>query len=1048
MKHLVYFSVFLNKDMLELLKLLLMSMKLYSNTDTFDILIITSEEFVKDIDVISKIFDLELMVYVTSGSTVEEAVMSRVYIFNYLNMDIYSKVLYLDIDILIQGDITDIFNLEIEDKLYAINEEGLKIDSIYHGNDFFDFSKTDKSILAINAGVLLFKSSKTMKSLFLSITNHYEQIKKENKSYVAVDQQLLNYYVVTQGLAGNVNVISKYVKLVSRLPGADYPISPLENKGVIIQHFYAGIMPKKQRMKYHLEHLIDSYSSVNRIRIDTSNQIQFKQYTWNSGNILFESPDKSKLVTTWQSGSYECLHKNVYKLVWSKLKHLVIFSKDFSRYTSVRVDTMSIDHGTEMNEFRTTIPEIIPMEEPALTSTKYLVYFCVFHNTEYLSLVELLLLSARVFSSDSLNKVDLLIFTNSETTQKLHNLINKLDTPLHVHFLTINSQHQAGCARLHIFDYPYINKYSKILYLDTDILVQGDLMRVFDCLKEDKVYAVKEYDIYGPGHGAYFFDFSKIDKNTPSLNSGILLFQNSAKTRSLFATINEHIRRMRESDSLFPGCMDQPFIAYNLIQHNHCELESLSKLAFLAEHVSPPLNDTIVLSHFVWPIGNVWHKYNRMKEHFKALLKERVEVSSINSDSLEYSIGKYVPSFNILIATTGRVKLQQMLDSLSSQLEERDCVTIVYDGLNKIPKFDLTMFKCEVQQFCEPVALGYWGHGIRNKYASLLEKRDFIMHADDDDIYFEGSFNKLRKECIFPNTLYIAKTKNSEPGAIRSSCDIMPRSNKIIIGQIGTPCGIIPYSLNKEGIWEICYGGDGMFYKHIEKKANYIQFLSFFIYNINPIVNTIYCFWTGTNEMSENRKRCLKSLKEISQCNVVLVTHDTLTTYILPKHPLHPAYEYLSETHKSDYLRTYFMNFYGGGYSDIKEPTESWTKAFDEFRNSNSWICGFKETGENDIGYKPYAKFWRDLVGTSCLIAKANTELTNVWYSSMISLLDEKLPVLKANPSKNPQDRSEYGNGYPIAWTEMLGNIYHKVCYEYKDRLLNTLPRPSIQNYR
>jgi hypothetical protein len=295
--------------------------------------------------------------------------------------------------------------------------------------------------------------------------------------------------------------------------------------------------------------------------------------------------------------------------------------------------------------------------------------------------------------------------------------------------------------------------------------------------------------------------------------------------------------------------------------------------------------------------------------------------------------------------------------------------------------------------------------------------------------------------------LYIARTKNTDPGAIKYGADVMPKTNNIIIGEIGTPCGIIPYSLNKEGIWELCYGGDGMFYKQIEKKANAIQFLPIFIYTINPILNTIYCFWTGINEMSENRKRCLKTLREKSQCNVILVTPNILNTYILPEHPLHPAYEFLSETQKSDYLRIYFMNFYGGGYSDIKEPGGSWVNAFNELRESKAWICGFKETGEYDIGWKPYAKFWRELVGTSSFIAKKGSPLMKELYSEMIGYLNTKLKELKLNPAKGPQDSSEKGTGYPIPWTGIIG-LYHKVCYTYKDKLLNTLPRPIIQNYR
>ena len=71
------------------------------------------------------------------------------------------------------------------------------------------------------------------------------------------------------------------------------------------------------------------------------------------------------------------------------------------------------------------------------------------------------------------------------------------------------------------------------------------------------------------------------------------------------------------------------------------------------------------------------------------------------------------------------------------------------------------------------------------------------------------------------------------------------------------------------------------------------------------------------NPMSKNRQDC-KTIDKVSQCNVILITPEKLNKYILNEHPLHPSYYYLSEVHKSDYLRTYFMRFYGGGYSDIK----------------------------------------------------------------------------------------------------------------------------------
>jgi hypothetical protein len=51
---------------------------------------------------------------------------------------------------------------------------------------------------------------------------------------------------------------------------------------------------------------------------------------------------------------------------------------------------------------------------------------------------------------------------------------------------------------------------------------------------------------------------------------------------------------------------------------------------------------------------------------------------------------------------------------------------------------------------------------------------------------------------------------------------------------------------------------------------------------------------------------------------VKVITPVLLPFFILPDHPLHEGFEYLSGVHKSDYLRSYLMNFYGGGYSDIK----------------------------------------------------------------------------------------------------------------------------------
>jgi hypothetical protein len=213
-------------------------------------------------------------------------------------------------------------------------------------------------------------------------------------------------------------------------------------------------------------------------------------------------------------------------------------------------------------------------------------------------------------------------------------------------------------------------------------------------------------------------------------------------------------------------------------------------------------------------------------------------------------------------------------------------------------------------------------------------------------------------------------------------------------------------------------------------------------------MHIIYCFWTGENAMSENRKKCLDKLATISNVKINLVTSKNLHEFILPTEPIHPAYEYLSETHKADYLRTYFMNFLGGGYSDIKETTGCWIKCFDELYKSDKWICGYKEIC-GGVAYEPLKNNWNEIIGNGAYICKPQTPLTKEWYNDMILLLDKKLEKLKLYPSTFPQDCAEISNGkYPIEWNEMLGRIFHRICYKYKNNVLNTLPISKFENYR
>jgi hypothetical protein len=195
-----------------------------------------------------------------------------------------------------------------------------------------------------------------------------------------------------------------------------------------------------------------------------------------------------------------------------------------------------------------------------------------------------------------------------------------------------------------------------------------------------------------------------------------------------------------------------------------------------------------------------------------------------------YSIDNTImKTFSILIATLGRPTLQNMLDSLSPQLHPSDCLTIVFDGHSSVPfGFDFSKFMCKVTTYSEPVALGYWGHGVRNKYASLIEKKDFVMHADDDNTYVPDAFKVIRNTCIDENTLYVFKMMSMHQKPF-------PENHKIKEFNVDTGMGAIPYELNKKGVF--LYGrhsGDGIFYEMIAQQAKNIVFSDFVTFKMRP----------------------------------------------------------------------------------------------------------------------------------------------------------------------------------------------------------------------
>jgi hypothetical protein len=251
------------------------------------------------------------------------------------------------------------------------------------------------------------------------------------------------------------------------------------------------------------------------------------------------------------------------------------------------------------------------------------------------------------------------------------------------------------------------------------------------------------------------------------------------------------------------------------------------------------------------------------------------------------------------------------------------------------------------------------------------------------------------------------------------------------------------------------------------------------------VPEVIYSFWTGSNEITPIRQEIIDKCKTVLGVPHILVTKKNLHKYILPEHPLHEGYKYLSRMHRGDYLRTYFMHFHGGGYHDLKYPLKSWKSAFDKINNDkNIWCVGISTYENNNDPYfrlvypdnisqteksrlhELYDK--RILVGFSFFIYRANTQLTQEWYNNMLKFLDNKLEQLKKHPAKYTREsfdrepsywcRDETDPNikklpcpkeptkYPIYWSNFIC-LNYPVQSKYIDHVTHGIPQASTAKY-
>jgi lipopolysaccharide biosynthesis glycosyltransferase len=258
---------------------------------------------------------------------------------------------------------------------------------------------------------------------------------------------------------------------------------------------------------------------------------------------------------------------------------------------------------------------------------KNLIYMCVFFNKKYIELTKILLDSLKKLGKID-NSIDILIITNVELGHELSNFCKSIDISSYkIHIANKITIEESKLSRYEIFrigDEINLEEYSKILYLDIDVIVQSDIKEIFKYELVDKIYAKDQGDIGSHMYGQELFDewrkessSNYIDKKTRSFCSGVLLFNRCKAVEELFERTLIHLSEYKKSGKNFRTCIDQPFLNFNAIITNTYDIELLKDKITN----SPDINSKKeIICHFAGCVFDV--KYKRMKSLYEYRIKD------------------------------------------------------------------------------------------------------------------------------------------------------------------------------------------------------------------------------------------------------------------------------------------------------------------------------------------------------------------------------------------------------------------------------------------
>ena len=245
------------------------------------------------------------------------------------------------------------------------------------------------------------------------------------------------------------------------------------------------------------------------------------------------------------------------------------------------------------------------------------IFICLFNNPNYINMLFLLLESIQLYGE--LKDTEILIYTSTQFMKVIklcpYPIINELTKfEINDNYKTVE---KACKSRLDLFDLlVHTNKkynYEKILYLDTDIIVKGNLQNIFDLCHEDKLYVLEEgsinsdTDFWGK---TLFQNAGDLELHTKKMDakafsSGILLFNNCEKIKDLFTAIQKDM--IARPFKFY--CHDQPYIVYNAFKYGLYDNQTLKPFVVNNDY---DIKSNKIIHHFPGDPGMHQNKLKHM----------------------------------------------------------------------------------------------------------------------------------------------------------------------------------------------------------------------------------------------------------------------------------------------------------------------------------------------------------------------------------------------------------------------------------------------------